>query len=322
MDERESLDRRLDTEVEVEVTPAVLRSEPVPEPPRALRNEPAPGFEEDLFPSELPPEAVARWASESDFFDQVAERQTAQPLDALTLERYQATRRPWFNKEFRFRVMGDLRGKRVLDVGCGDGSNAMLMARFGARVTGIDISPWSIELCKRRAELDGVADSTRFICSPLETADLLEGAFDIIWGDGVLHHLIPELDGVMRKLVSCAKPGGLFVFSEPVCLSPMMRKLRKRIPIHTDATPNERPLERAELAIIQRYLPGLEMQWFSFLSRMDRFFLRHNNFERSSKPRQWAADVLGCTDRLILSVPGLQMLGGMCVMYGHIPTNG
>lgn len=314
MDEREILDGRL--QAEVEEVPPVLVSEPAAEPPRRARNEALPGFEEELFPSELPPEALARWASESDFFDQLAEKQTARPLDQLTLERYQATRRPWFNKEFRFRLMGDLRGKRVLDVGCGDGGNAMLMARFGARVTGIDISSRSIALCKRRAELDGIAESTRFICSPLETADLLEGSFDIIWGDGVLHHLIPELDGVMRKLVSCARPGALFVFSEPVCLSPLMRKLRKRLPIHTDATPNERPLERPELAIIQRYLPHLEMRWFSFLSRMDRFVLRDNNFERSSKPRQLAANVLGRTDRAILSVPGLRKLGGMCVMYG------
>ncbi|QRK05299.1 methyltransferase domain-containing protein [Archangium violaceum] len=320
MEERESLDERM--EAEVEGAPATLVSEPEPERNRLSRSAARPGLEEELFSTELPPEALARWASESDFFDQMVEKQTARPLDALTLERYRATRRPWFNKEFRFRLMGDLRGKRVLDVGCGDGSNAMLMARFGARVTGIDISSRSIELCKRRAELDGVGDSTQFICSPLETADLLEGSYDIIWGDGVLHHLIPELDGVLRKLVGCAKPGALFVFSEPVCLSPVMRKLRKRIPIHTDATPNERPLERAELALIQRYLPRLEMRWFGFLSRMDRFFLRDNNFERASRPRRLAADVLGCTDRAILSVPGLQMLGGMCVMYGRLPERG
>jgi 2-polyprenyl-3-methyl-5-hydroxy-6-metoxy-1,4-benzoquinol methylase len=285
---------------------------------------PPPGFEE-LFPSEQPaPEALARWASESDFFDLMAERLAAhaRPLDELTVQRYRETRRPWFNKEFRFQLMGDLRGKRVLDVGCGDGSNAILMARYGARVTGIDISPKSIELCHRRAELDGVGSNTQFICSPLETADLLDGSYDIIWGDGVLHHLIPELDGVMRQLVSYAKPGALFVFSEPVCLSPLLRRLRKRIPIHTDATPNERPLERAEMATIRRYLPHLELRWFSFLSRLDRFFLRHNNYERSPLPRRLVADALGCADRAVLSVPGLQPLGGMCVMYGQLQKNG
>ncbi|HYO51349.1 methyltransferase domain-containing protein [Archangium sp.] len=317
MAERESLDERL--EMGVEVSPAV----PEPVPNQVSPSNVRPGFEEELFPTEPPPEVLARWASESDFFDQLVEKQTARPLDALTVERYRATRRPWFNKEFRFRLMGDLRGKRVLDVGCGDGSNAMLMARFGALVTGIDISSKSIALCRRRAELEGVGASTRFICSPLETADhLFDGSFDIIWGDGVLHHLIPELEGVMCKLVSCAKPGALFVFSEPVCLSPLMRRLRKRIPIHTDATPNERPLERAELETIRRYLPDLEMQWFSFLSRMDRFILRDNNFERASRPRRLAADVLGRTDEAILSMPGLQMLGGICVMYGRVPKEG
>ncbi|HEX8434979.1 class I SAM-dependent methyltransferase [Archangium sp.] len=318
MQERENLDGRW--EAEVDLSPAEPSPRPTPERNRLTQSEAPPGYEE-LFPPEPLPEALARWASESDFFDLVAEKQPAQPMDELTLERYRETRRPWFNKEFRFRLMGDLRGKRVLDVGCGDGSNALLMARFGARVTGIDISSKSIELCHRRAELDGVGANTQFICSPLETADLLDGSFDIIWGDGVLHHLIPELDGVMRKLVSCAKPGAFFLFSEPVCLSPLMRRLRKRIPIHTDATPNERPLERAELATIGRYLPGLEMRWFSFLSRLDRFFLHHNNYERSSLPRRLVADVLGCTDKALLSVPGLRMLGGMCVMYGSLSKN-
>jgi len=319
MRERENLDGRWEAGVAVEPTTPARASEPN----RVSRSEaPPPGFEE-LFPSEPVPEALARWASESDFFDQMAERLAAQarPLDALTVERYSETRRPWFNKEFRFQVMGDLRGKRVLDVGCGDGSNAILMAKYGARVTGIDISPKSIELCHRRAELDGVGSTTQFICSPLETADLLDGSYDIIWGDGVLHHLIPELDGVMRRLVSYAKPGALFVFSEPVCLSPLLRRLRKRIPIHTDATPNERPLERAEMETIHRYLPNLELRWFSFLSRLDRFFLSHNNYERSPLPCRLAADVLGRADRAVLSVPGLQPLGGMCVMYGRMSKN-
>jgi 2-polyprenyl-3-methyl-5-hydroxy-6-metoxy-1,4-benzoquinol methylase len=321
MEERENLGGRWEGEVEGDPTTVPARAS---DPNRVSRSEvPPPGFEE-LFPSEPPPEALARWASESDFFDQMAERLAAQarPLDALTVERYRETRRPWFNKEFRFKLMGDLHGKRVLDVGCGDGSNAILMARFGARVTGIDISPKSIELCNRRAELDGVGGNTQFICSPLETADLLTGSYDIIWGDGVLHHLIPELDGVMRQLVSYAKPGALFVFSEPVCLSPLLRRLRKRIPIHTDATPNERPLERAEMATIRRYLPHLELRWFSFLSRLDRFFLRDNNYERAPLHRRLAADALGRADQAVLSVPGLQPLGGMCVMYGQIQKNG
>lgn len=261
---------------------------------------------------------AARWNSEASFFDRIAEKlaEDLHPTDPLTVARYRGPRRPWFNKELRFQLLGDLRGQRVLDVGCGEGSNAVLMARFGAEVTGIDISPGSIALCKRRAALDGVTHRTRFICAPLETVRLPAGSFDIIWGDGVLHHVIPELNKVMEKLVRWAKPEALFLFSEPVCLSPLLRRLRRHVPIHTDATPDERPLEAPEMTVLRTYLPDLRMRWFGLLSRLDRFVVVNRNYERSSLLRRAGADVLGLIDRIVLSVPALQPLGSMCVMYG------
>ena len=262
----------------------------------------------------------ARWSSEARFFDRVAEKlaRELRPTDPLTVARYAQPQRPWYNKELRFQLLGDLRGRRVLDVGCGEGSNAVLMARFGAEVLGIDVSPGSIALCHRRAKLDGVAHRTRFTCAPLDTVELPPGSFDVIWGDGVLHHLIPELDTVMEKLTRWAKPGALFVFSEPVCLSPWLRRLRMNLPIHTDATPDERPLEAPEMALLHAHLPGLRMRWFGMLSRLDRYVLVQRNYERSPPPRQWLSDLLGLIDRAVLSVPVLQPLGGMCVMYGRM----
>ncbi|WP_216618019.1 class I SAM-dependent methyltransferase [Corallococcus carmarthensis] len=266
----------------------------------------------------------ARWSSEARFFDRIAEKlaKDLRPTDPLTVARYARPRRPWYNKERRFQLLGDLRGRRVLDVGCGEGSNAVLMARFGAEVLGIDVSPGSIALCQRRAELDGVAQRTRFTCAPLDTVELPPGSFDVIWGDGVLHHLIPELDTVMEKLTGWAKPGALFVFSEPVCLSPWLRRLRMNLPIHTDATPDERPLEAPELALLRAHLPGLRMRWFSMLSRLDRYVLVQRNYERSPRPRRLLSDLLGLIDRAVLSVPVLQPLGSMCVIYGrtHSPS--
>lgn len=55
-------------------------------------------------------------------------------------------------EEFRFHVVKNLQSKQVLDMGCGDGHNSVLSTNVGARVTGIDILPRSIELAKRRAE--------------------------------------------------------------------------------------------------------------------------------------------------------------------------
>src|SRR5437762_12468076 len=108
-----------------------------------------------------------RWQQEAEFFDEWADvaAHSLQPIDPLSLHRYGSSRlRRRFNIEYRFRVLGSLAGKKVLDVGCGDGINAVLLAKLGAEVTGIDISPKAIELAERRAEISGVAGQTRFLC--------------------------------------------------------------------------------------------------------------------------------------------------------------
>lgn len=103
-----------------------------------------------------------------------------------------------YHKEYRFQLMGDLKDKLILDVGCGDGQNAVLLAELGASVVGVDISPKAIELATIRAEITGLTKKCRFVCSPLETAGDLGGPFDIVWGDAILHHLISEFDTVME----------------------------------------------------------------------------------------------------------------------------
>ena len=266
-------------------------------------------------------EDEARWAREAEFFDREAEAAMAriQPVPPETLKRYGQLRRRRFNKEFRFRVLGALAGKSVLDVGCGDGINAMNLAMLGARVTGIDISPKAIELAKKRAEVNGVSHSTTFVCSPLERAEFPERSFDVIWGDAVLHHLIPDLDNVMRNLVRWAKPGATVIFGEPINLSPWLRQLRLMLPVKTDATPDERPIERSELDIITRYLPDLQVRHYNLLARLNRFVLPDHNYERASMPQRAMVNALTSIDYAVLSMPLLDTLGGTAVLYGHTP---
>jgi 2-polyprenyl-3-methyl-5-hydroxy-6-metoxy-1,4-benzoquinol methylase len=265
-------------------------------------------------------EEVNRWQREAAFFDQEAEAAMSrvEPVNPATIKRYGELRRRRFSKEYRFRVLGPLEGKSVLDVGCGDGENAMNFSKLGARVTGIDISPKAIELARKRADVNQVTSLTDFICSPLETADFSERSFDVIWGDAVLHHLIPDLDNVMQRLVVWAKPGAVVMFGEPLNLSPWLRKLRLKLPIKTDATPDERPLEAKEIEIIRQYLPDLYVRHFSLLDRLNRFVLKDYDYERSSLPRRAVTNVLTGIDYVILSLPGLKRLGGTSVMYGHV----
>jgi 2-polyprenyl-3-methyl-5-hydroxy-6-metoxy-1,4-benzoquinol methylase len=125
-------------------------------------------------------EREERWRDEVSFFDKSASQLELKPVDPLTLRRYQGPLRRRFHPEYSYRVPDDLRGKRILDVGCGTGVNAVILALLGADVTGIDISPKSIEIARKRAEINQVERSCRFVCSPLETADLPPDYFDII----------------------------------------------------------------------------------------------------------------------------------------------
>ena len=199
-----------------------------------------------------------RWREEAAFFDRAAQDigDEALPIDPLALRRYSApVLRRRFNKEFRFRLMGDLRGKTILDVGCGDGLNTVMLARLGARVTGVDVSPRAVERARRRAEVNGVSGRVRLLASPIEAADLPADAFDLVWADAVLHHVLDELDLVMDRLTRCARPDGLLVFSEPVNLAPVMRRLRRMVPVKTDGTPGGISMSALSPSLVEGYLP-------------------------------------------------------------------
>src|SRR5438128_136824 len=263
--------------------------------------------------------AAERWAEEASFFDNWAERMARdlRPLDEAVIQRYRNPR-GLFLKEMACRVLGGLRGRKVLDVGCGDGENSVLLARLGANVTGLDVSPKAIELAERRAAIEGVQHMTRFLCSPLETADLRAGEFDVVWVDNVLHHLLHALDQTMASLTRSARPGADMLFIEPVNLNPTLRRIRFLVPVHTEVTPGERPLERQDLDLVEKHVPDLRRVHFNFLGRLLRFFLPAR-YESAPAHKRALADALLRIDRLVLSVPQLETLGGMCLLYGHAP---
>lgn len=260
-----------------------------------------------------------RWHREAQFFDSRAVQglQRVEPIDPRVLARYGApSPRRRFSLEYRFRLLGNLQNRDILDAGCGEGTNSILMAKLGARVTGIDISPASIDLARRKAEVNGLAGSTRFLCSPLEAADLAPNSFDVIWGEAILHHLIPALETVLARFVEWAKPGGLVLLAEPFNLNRFLRRLRFLIPIKTPATPDERPLERPELAIIRRHLSDFHMRHFLLLGRLHRFILTDQSYEHSSRIRRAVCDGLAFIDYGILSLPWARNLGGSAVISG------
>ena len=77
------------------------------------------------------------------------------------------------------RLLGNVRDRRVLDVGCGPGALARLLAYRGAKVTGVDASPRMVELSRRDAEESGSKPLPRFEVGDAERGDALPaGPFD------------------------------------------------------------------------------------------------------------------------------------------------
>jgi SAM-dependent methyltransferase len=168
-------------------------------------------------------------------------------LSQRTLTRYlsppEATPYPL---EYAFHVLGDVRGRRVVDFGCGSGANSVLLARRGASVVGIDISISLLQIGQERLAANGVAGEANFVVGSAHDLPLAAGSVDVVFGIAILHHL--DLEMVAREVHRVLKPGGRAIFQEPVRNSRVLRWLRRLIPYRApDISPFERPLTDREL---------------------------------------------------------------------------
>lgn len=106
-----------------------------------------------------------------------------------------------------FACFDEWKGKRVLEIGCGIGTDTISFARAGAQVTAVDLTEKSIEVARQRAEVFGLQDRIRFVCANAERLRefLPAEPFDLIYSFGVIHHT-PEPDRVLEELRHYMKP--------------------------------------------------------------------------------------------------------------------
>jgi 2-polyprenyl-3-methyl-5-hydroxy-6-metoxy-1,4-benzoquinol methylase len=100
-------------------------------------------------------------------------------------------------------------GKRVLEVGCGIGTDSINFARSGAELTAVDISGESLRIARQRATVMGVEDRIEFVqANAEELTSAVSGApYDLIYSFGVIHHTLrPER--ALAEMRALAAPGG------------------------------------------------------------------------------------------------------------------
>jgi len=163
--------------------------------------------------------------------------------------------------------LGDLRGRRVLDLGCGRGETSVYFALRGAQVTALDLSTGMLDLTAALAQRHGVslrvhhADAQDLRLDPDEK-------FDVIHAANVLHHV--DLKRALPRILAHLEPAGTFISWDPLAYNPVINLYRR---IATKVrTEDEHPLRREDVALLTRQFRRVETRWY-WLSTLSIFIL-------------------------------------------------
>lgn len=128
------------------------------------------------------------------------ERGTLEWYRSISEHRYRIV--PYMKEYVKFE---NYNGRKVLEIGCGAGTDLCEFARNGARVIGIDVTEIAIELTRKRLEVEGLqGDVLEYDGMTLPFED---DRFDLVFSWGVLHHT-PYIEDLLAEAHRVLKPGG------------------------------------------------------------------------------------------------------------------
>lgn len=192
---------------------------------------------------------------EETFHDEWAESENIDDIDVHTLfESFIAIENSYIIKE-----LGDLKGKKILDVGAGLGESSVYFALQGAEVYYNDISPKMGEFATKLADKHGV--KLHLLINPIEKLDLEEGFFDAIYCANLMHH-VPEEDQEfwIKTMHNSLKTNGTLVTWDPLRYNPVINVYRR---MATDVrTIDEQPLGFDILDLYKKYFSNVAHKEF------------------------------------------------------------
>ena len=194
-----------------------------------------------------------RHISESQFHDLWAEAESINEIDVLKLN--QACTSP----EMRFitQRLGNIKGKTVLDIGCGLGEASVYFAMLGANVTALDISPKMLEAANQLAIKNSVKVNTHLAAA--EDFKIHDNSkFDIIYAGNLLHHV--DIEQTLNRVTKHLSPHGIFVSWDPLAYNPAINYYRS---IATEVrTIDEHPLTIGDIKTFEKYFNCIEKKYF------------------------------------------------------------
>jgi ubiquinone/menaquinone biosynthesis C-methylase UbiE len=242
--------------------------------------------------------------------------------DVLVRECFQAPTA--LENRFILSRMGNLRGKRLLDIGAGLGESSVYFALQGAQVTTTDISPGMVRAGRELARRHGV--EVEGIVSQAEDLGVAAETFDFVYIANTIHH-VRDRDALFQKIHRALKPGGFFFSYDPLAYNPAINIYRR---MATEVrTEDEAPLTRADLQLARTYFPNLQHRefWISALLLFVKYYAVdrvHPNQDRYWKRilqetpeslRWWMP--LRAVDAALTRLPLLRWLAWNMVMWGE-----
>lgn len=177
--------------------------------------------------------------------------------------------------------LGDLQGKKVLELGCGAGEASVYFAKKGATVTATDISGELLKVVQRVASLHKVRVNTKQCYS--HSLDFEDDTFDIVFAANLLHHV--DIEATLKESQRVLKKGGAFVSWDPLAHNPLINIYRR---IATEVrTEDEHPLRMEQLALFNKFFSNVETsgKWFFTLFIYIKFFCV--DWVNPNKERYW-----------------------------------
>ena len=166
--------------------------------------------------------------------------------------------------------LGNIKNKKILEIGCGAGEASVYFAKLGAKVMATDLSDEMLLVAKELAGNNGVSIKTKK-CSATQI-DLPSESFDIIYAANLLHHV--DIEKTLHESQRIIKKGGLFVSWDPLAHNPIINVYRQKA--SSVRTPNEHPLRISEIEIFRKYFSSIqhETTWlFTQLIFIKLFFI-------------------------------------------------
>lgn len=194
-------------------------------------------------------ERLAREASFHDHAHLSGARTAAAKFYAVT----RASRRDYWDL-----ISRDVAGMRILEYGCGTGTSAFDLARCGANVVGIDISPVRIDQARQRSSIEGLSDRLDFQVGDAEHLPFDDESFDRIVGGAILHHL--DLGLAYPEIARVLNPGGFAAFVEPLGHNPAINWYRSRTP--SMRTADEHPLLTSDIDAARRLFSSVRVGYY------------------------------------------------------------